>query len=688
MFARSVALVGVLALGAAPVPAQLPAAQGAAAAAPAAAGRSAPAARALSPRNASYAITARLDPASRTITGNELISWRNTSTITATTLRFHLYYNAWRNTRSTWMRERALTGDIVYPARPEADWGWIDITSLRIIAALPDGANAAPGDLASRQRFIAPDDGNPEDRTVVEVPLDRAVNPGETINVQIGWSSRVPRTFARTGVIGNFYFLAQWFPKIAVLENTGWNSHQFHSSTEFYADFGTYDVRLTVPARWMVGATGRETARRDETDGTTTHQYYQEDVHDFAWTTSPDYIERKARFEHPTLPAVDMRLLLQPEHAGQAERHFEATRWALKYYGEWYGAYPYGHITIIDPAYQSRAGGMEYPTLFTAGTRWLAPRDVSDPEGVTVHEAGHQFWYGIVATNEFEHAWMDEGLNTFSTARTLERSFQPRYYSKRYFGGFVPWVFRDLPLSRATDGNRLGPYRRAAKADAQSTPTWKYWPGSASAITYDKTALWLHTLERMVGWDTLQRMLSTYFSRWAFRHPKPGDFFAVMNEVSGRDLTGFFDQVHRSSNVFDYGVDTFRSEPATARGYFGDAGNRAFSRAGTPETYRTTVVVRRFGEGELPVDVRVVFENKEEARWRWDGRDRWKLFEIEKPSRAVSVQVDPDRVLLLDVNYTNNSAAIAPAGPAAAKKWSLAWMIWLQDQLLTYGFFV
>ena len=108
--------------------------------------------------------------------------------------------------------------------------------------------------------------------------------------------------------------------------------------------------------------------------GTATHRFYQEDVHDFAWTTSPDYVERRARFEHPALPAVDMRLLLQPEHAGQADRHFEATRATLKYYGEWYGAYPYGHVTIVDPAWNSGAGGMEYPTLFTAGTRWIAPR--------------------------------------------------------------------------------------------------------------------------------------------------------------------------------------------------------------------------------------------------------------------------------------------------------------------------
>ena len=687
MFARSVALVGVLALGAAPGPVQPPASESAAAAPKTAAAGRDPAG--LAPRTASYTITARLDTATRTITGDELITWRNPSTVTATSLRLHLYYNAWRNTRSSWMRERALTGGQADQLRPESDWGWIDITSLRVVDSVSETAATTAVDLASRQRFISPDDGNPDDRTVVEVSLDRSVKPGDTIKVQIGWSARVPRTFARTGVIGNFYFLAQWFPKLSVLEDTGWNSHQFHASTEFYSDFGIYDVKLTVPSGWLVGATGRETERRDGADGTTTHRYYQEDVHDFAWTTSPDYLERRARFEHPRLPAVDMRLLIQPEHAGQAERHFEATRWALKNYGEWYGPYPYGHLTIVDPAYHSGAGGMEYPTLFTAGTRWLAPRDVADPEEVTVHEAGHQFWYGIVANNEFEHAWMDEGINTFSTARTLEQASRPYYYSKRYFGGFVPWVFRDFPLTRAINGNSLGSYRLAAKGDAQSTPSWQYFPGSAGAITYDKTALWLHTLERMVGWETLQRMLSTYFSRWAFRHPRPADFFAVMNEVAERDLTGFFDQVHRSSNAFDYGVAEFRSEPSAARGFVGAGSESRFaSGEGAAGAYRTTVVVRRYGEGVFPVDVRVIFDNKEEARWQWDGRERWKLFEIEKPSRARSVQVDPERVLLLDVNYTNNSATTEPAGPAAAKKWSLTWMIWLQDQLLTYGFFI
>jgi hypothetical protein len=645
---------------------------------------SAQAAPARSPRNASYTITARLDPASRTLTGEQLLTWRNTASIPATSLRFHLYYNAWRNTRSSWIRERLLAGDNDLLYRPEADWGWIDITSLKLVAS-----NGAPLDVTAGLRFVSPDDGNLDDRTVVEAALPDPVSPGETVNVQIAWSARVPRTFARTGVVGNDYFVAHWFPKIGVFEDTGWNCRQFHAATEFYADFGIYDVRLSVPTGWVVGATGAERGRRGEGDGTTTHHYYAEDVHDFAWTTSPRYLDVTERFSHAGLPSVAIRLLLQPEHARQAERHFEAARAALRYYGEWFGPYPYPNLTIVDPAWQSGADGMEYPTLFTAGTRWIAPRSVPEPEEVVIHEAGHQFWYGMTATNEFDHAWMDEGIDTFATARTLEQAFGAQYHSERYFGGFVPWVFRDLRLNRATDGNYMGLYRSAPTSDTPATPSWRYWPGTAQAITYSKTALWLHTLERMLGWDMLQRILSTFFARHAFKHPQPRDFFAVANEVSGRDLTWFFDQVYRSSSAFDYAIDQFQSDQVVDRGYFGDGGRRRFSpNEQSGDSYKTTVIVRRLGDGVFPVDVRVVFENNQDVRWRWDGRERWKLFEVDRPVRAVSAQVDPERVLLLDVNYTNNSRSLEPKTRAASRRWSLAWLLWLQDHLLTYGFFI
>jgi hypothetical protein len=146
--------------------------------------------------------------------------------------------------------------------------------------------------------------------------------------------------------------------------------------------------------------------------------------------------------------------------------------------------------------------------------------------------------------------------------------------------------------------------------------------------------------------------------------------------------------VYRTSNVFDYGVGTFRSEPSEVQGRM-DADAGPFPRVELrPARILTSVVVRRLGDGMFPVDVRVVFENKEEVRWHWDGRDQWKLFEIEKPVRASFVQVDPDHVLLLDANYTNNSATLEPRAGDAARKWSLVWLVWLQDHLLTYGFFV
>ena len=351
-----------------------------------------------SPRNANYEIDVALDAATHTLAGRETIRWRNITARPASELQFHLYWNAWRNADSTFLRERALAG-ITQPPREDA-WGSIEIARLRVRGE----------DVTSEQRFIAPDDGNRDDRTLMAVGLPAAVAPGEAIEIEVEWTSKVPRPFARTGYVDDYYFIAQWFPKLGVLEDAGWNTHQFHSVTEFYSDYGVYDVRITVPSGFVVGASGRETKRTTNPNGAITHHYHGEDIHDFAWTTSPDFIDVRKTFEHPTLPRVEMRLLLQPEHRGQELRHFDATAAALKYYGEWFGPYPYGHITVIDPAFQSASGGMEYPTLFTAGSRWLAPRGFAQPERVTIHEAGHQFWYGIVGTNEFEHGWMDEAV--------------------------------------------------------------------------------------------------------------------------------------------------------------------------------------------------------------------------------------------------------------------------------------
>ncbi len=638
---------------------------------------------------ANYEIDVTLDPAMRMLTGTEVITWNNTGDIPAYSLRLHLYWNAFRNTNSTWMKQRQLVGDNPFARASESDFGYSTVTALTFINA--DGSET---DMMGRFRYISPDDQNRDDRSLAAADLPVPVAPGQSMRIKVAWTGRFPKNFDRTGAIGNYFLAVQWFPKLGVFDQAGWVARQFFANSEFFADFGRYDVRMSVPAGWLVGATGVEQSR-SESGAMTTHRYVQENVHDFAWATSPDFVERTQRFEHPGLPAVNMRLLLQPEHAHLAGRHFNAAAATLRYYGEWFGAYPYPALTIIDPPYQSQSGGMEYPTLFTGGTRWLSPEQSNDPEYVVIHEAGHQWWQGMVANNEVLHAWLDEGINEYADSRLQSVAFQPNYLVQRFFGDFIPWQFRDIPLQRATDTNYMNTFRAAGNRDSLVMPTYMLWPSTHQSLSYHKAALMLHTLERMHSWEMMQRVLATFFARWKFRHPTPDDFFVVLNEVTGQDHKVFIEEVYTSANTFDYAVERLESEHIAWRGLIDPP---ATAKPAPPQLvyeeqtlnrlYRTIVVVRRLGNGQLPVDVLVTFADGHQERERWDGQAHWQTFTFDRPARAVSAQIDPERVLLLDTNFTNNSRVLEPKGDQAATKWSLRWMVWLQDLLMTYAFLV
>ena len=639
----------------------------------------------LSPRNANYTIEVRLDPETRILTGRQVLEWRNRTQEPASELWFHLYWNAWKNTDSTWLRENRLAPR--GPRRVRKDgWAYSRVTAMRVLPQLP----FAEEDLAPTMRFVAPDDGNPDDQTVLVAPLTRYVWPGDTVRVEIEFEAKIPRTFARTGYRGDYFFLAQWFPKLAVFEADGtWNSHQFHRPTEFYSDYGVYDVQMTVPTGWVVGATGVEQSQTGNDDGTTTHRYRQADVHDFAWTTSPDFLTEERMFEYEGLNPVRMRFLYQPEHAGQVDRHFKATETALKYYGLWYGEYPYEQVTFVDPAWGSGSGGMEYPTFFTCGTAVWNPFGSGRPEGVTIHEAGHQFWYGIVGNNEFEHAWIDEGLNTFSTARAQTAEYGASMYTQRFFKGFLPVMIPEIVQSRILRSG-MNRYRQNARREVQATPTYLYHPASASSITYSKTALWLLTLENLLGWETFQPAMSEFFNRWKFRHPEPDDFFAVFNEVSGQDLSWFFDQVYRQEVAFDFAVDRVSSAAVETKGYADRDGEPEILEPADDDTdsadetqYETRVVVRRVEDGRLPVEVLIVFEDGEEIHESWDAAEKWKEFTYVRPSKLAYAAVDPDHKLVLDLNVTNNSMRLAPQSKRASTKWVSKWMVWVQDYLHT-----
>jgi hypothetical protein len=680
---------------------------------------------------ADYDMQVRLDPAAKTLDGRQRIVWRNIGPEPVGELWFHLYLNAFKNTESTFFRESGgqLRGDRM----PEDGWGWVDVKSLRTA----DGK-----DLAAGATFEHPDDDDADDRTVWRVPLAEPVPPGGEIALDVVFEAKLPRVFARTGYFGDYFLVGQWFPKLGVYEPAGtrgratggWNCHQFHANSEFYANFGRYRVEITLPQRFVVGATGRRTERRENPDGTSTHVFEQADVIDFAWTASPRFLEVKSMFraeedvtpreyaeaaallgrtkDEVRLSDVVVTVLLQPEHAAQAERHLAAAKAAIKWFGLWYGRYPYPTLTVVDPAFGAGgSGGMEYPTFITAGTsvlfnRWPLDR-VLAPEAVTVHEFGHQYWQSMVASNEFEESWLDEGFNSYSTGKVMERVYGP-------------WMVQAFGL-------RLGGLESARAAnsvdrmfDRIRTSAWGFSPGNYGFNSYSRTELTLRTLEALLGKETMARVMRTYHERFRFRHPSSDDFYAVAAEVAGKDLRPFFDQTVERPGILDDEVASVKSERVgEPSGVFGEGPGK--KTVGTKDArkkeqekdkaggrpWRTTVVVRRRGEVVLPTALKLEYEGgttqaisllereylgasaegaallgEPRAVEPWLGR--WKRIETTGQHRLVSATLDPEDRLAIDVNRLNNAQRVAPASRASAH-WGARWVFWLQQLLAMVG---
>jgi hypothetical protein len=637
-----------------------------------------------SPRNASYSIDVRLDPERHTLLGRLELEWRNDGPEAVSTFPFHLYWNAFRNTGSTTAREGGSRGAPPGHGQDARRFGYAQVKSVRL---------ASGADLTPTMRYVQPDDGNPDDRTVMEVQTPEPVPPGQTARFAIEWSALIPHGSAgRAGWVHDYNFMVQWFPKVGAFRNGQWNRHQFHAWSEFFADYGVYDVRITVPEGFVLGATGRREGEPfRNADGTVTHRYVQEDVHDFAWTASRRFLEKKDRFADPGYPPVEIRLLVQPEHEHLSARYLEATKAALRHYGAWSAPYPYAQITVVDPAWTSSSGGMEYPTLFTGGARIFSPPALQSPESVTVHEAGHQFWYGLVGTNEFEEAWLDEGFNQYHEAKTTAAWLGPVGVGRYYFGpaggrgsrtGF-PVVAPGVLYGRGFD--ELPGLRRNGKTDEMARRSWEYRNRPSYGLnSYGKPALSLQTLEGLIGEPAMTRVLRTYAHGARFAHPTSADFIAAVNEVTGRDYRWFFEETWYSSNLCDYAVAVSNRKRRTLEGYReSDGGGLELvpPGQGREEADDAEVVIERRGEVRLPVELRVVFADGGTAAESWDGRYRWTRFRY--PGRkVVRADVDPDGKIALDVDPANNGW-VEDKGEArrAAGKWAARYLFWLQNLL-------
>ncbi len=637
------------------------------------------------PRIASYDIRAELDTDSHTISASETITWTNPAPAPATELRFHLYLNAFAGDDTTFFRESG--GKHRRSRAAEDGWGWVQLGSLRV-----DGGP----ELTKAMRFEAPDDGNQADRTVAVVPLPDPVPPGRTIRIDVQFRARLPRVYARTGYAGDFHFLGQWFPKLGVFEGrpdgtAAWSCHQFHLNSEFYANFGDYRVELTVPDGWLVGATGQRVSQASGS-GKQKVVYEQEAVHDFAAVAAREFVEVTGTFSdddvpppwrlraahllgrHPgslALSPVQLRLLLPARLGPLAPRILASARATLAHYGLLYGAYPYGTLTVVvPPRGASGAGGMEYPTLVTAGGTWkdlVPPRSwLQLPERVTIHEIGHQWFYGMLASNEFRHPWLDEGLNSFADMRAhsaFERDLAP-----------IP----RLPAPLNVNESDLGRLYLATFPGGEpiDSPAWTFRTTNEYFLdSYQHPALILATTERLVGEAAFARAMRAYADDNRFRHPGPADLLAAFRAHVGPEATSFLERALTSAEVCDFAVKrAFTLRSRAPRGVLapapGDTGEpRARDSDTAPNTWESVVLVTRNGTMAIPVVIELEYADGTRERTTWDGKASFHRIRTTTAAALRAVRVDPDEVLFIEIDRSDNVFAIEPAAVASAEVW-------------------
>jgi hypothetical protein len=644
----------------------------------------------LSEHIVNYKIKAKLLPDEKAVSGQEVLTWLNNSDQPVGELQFHLYLNAFKNNKTTFMKEsggahRGFKLD-------KKNWGYINIERFAV---------AGGPDLTGAIEYIQPDDGNEYDQTVMRVELPEPVLPQETITLEIDFHSKLPKVFARSGFYEDFFMVGQWFPKIGVLWKGEWNCHQYHDTTEFFADYGVYEVEITVPEEYVVGATGKRIKETSNSDGTVTYTHYQEDIHEFAWTACPDFVEFREPFrtENPHVD-TEMILLIHRMHLNHKERYLSALKNGIEFYSQSYGAYPYPTITLVDPAPKATgAAGMEYPTLFTGGTMWWLPKGIYMTEMVTIHEFGHGYWYGMVGSNEFEEAWLDEGINTYSEVKAMAK-----YYGEdQSLTNWAGLKISDLANQRAS-------IMQSSRLDPILKNSWEFYSsGSYGMNTYAKAALMLLTLENYLGEGVMSDIMRTYFETWKFKHPTSEDFVAVAEEVSGQDLSWFFDQFLNSPDKLDYAIGRIRSEEVEdPEGIFDDevraegqesekggqeekgtdkqyTDDQDKDEQGAEKIYRNEVVVLRKGELIFPQEILIRFEEGEELTEKWDGKERWKRYVYFRPYKLESAQVDPEYKILLDINFTNNSRLMEP-NKLPVWKHALRLMFQFQNILSLFSF--
>jgi hypothetical protein len=525
-----------------------------------------------------YTIQARLDAPTGIVTGRETAVISNTSPTPLTSIQLRLDQNVFA---ANVVRDRPM---------PEITSGMavqrITVNGQAVDLNPPTPQFRRGGGPAPETRLAAYGLGTTSARLTLPTP----VAPRSTATLEVEWTFQVPRADGQRGLrmgrwADSLYQVAQWYPRVAVyddLRDGGWDTEPYLGSSEFYNNFGRFDVTIDVPAGWVVGASGvlqnpaqvltaaaRERLARALTADTTLTvvgaaergpgratasgdrlqwRFVADTVADFAWATSSQYVWEVTRATIPTVGAIPVHILYLPGHAQAYTQAGPVVRHALEFYSQLWMPYAFPQLTIVE----GPDGGMEYPAIIFSSV------------GAADHETGHEWWPMMVGNNETWYGWMDEGLNSYmgTLSRAHRMGQQPNLDGPGQMYGRISGDEREAPL--AWNANYGGPmYQFQA---------------------YQKAGMMLSMLGGIVGDTAVWRAMSGWAQAWRFKHPSPWDFAFYLSHALQQDLGWFWHYWLFTTEAVNGGI-----EQVTSRGS------------------RTTVTVRQDGQMPSPVVLQVRF---------------------------------------------------------------------------------
>lgn len=480
-----------------------------------------------------YRMDVDMDVKSHRYTGTSEITYYNNSPDTLYKVYFHLFNNAFQPGSSMDLLSQSIEDPDPRIGSRIAAYGPEEIGYLHVKSLNCDGQNL----------------DFKEEETILEVTLAKPLRPGKKIKFTLQFEGQSPIQTRRSGRDNKedvAYSMSQWYPKMCEFDASGWHADPY-IGREFYGVWGSFDVRIRIDSAFTIGGTGvlqnpKEIGHGYADSGTKltrpqgnklTWHFKADKVHDFMWAADPEFIHTRRKMENG--PELHFIRKNTPDIAENWTKLEEYTERAMKFASANFGEYPWPQFSVI----QGGDYGMEYPmaTLITG------KRKLGSVVGTTVHELMHCWYYGVLASNEGQYAWMDEGFTTYSANLVMNHLFPESAKDiPNYYQGYI-----NLALS--------------GEEEPMSTSADHFIRNSAySATTYSKGGTFVNQLNYILGSNTLSEVLKRYFMTWKFKHPDPNDFIRVAEKVSGTHLKWYLNFMMNTTSQIDYGFGEIKGD--------------------------------------------------------------------------------------------------------------------------------